>query len=166
MLGRPSVVFVLGATGSGKSRLAIDLALALESRGGAEVINCDAIQMYRGLDVASAKTPRADRRGVPHHLLSFLAPRASFTVRDFRALAGAASVYGNTPIDVVKTRMQGLGAEKYANTFDCARQILAQEGPRAFYQGVVPQFYRITGWNIIMFVSFEQIKRALSATRE
>jgi tRNA A37 N6-isopentenylltransferase MiaA len=102
MLGRPSVVFVLGATGSGKSRLAIDLALALESRGGAEVINCDAIQMYRGLDVASAKTPRADRRGVPHHLLSFLAPRASFTVRDFRALAGAAIrdvvARGRTPV--------------------------------------------------------------------
>jgi solute carrier family 25 citrate transporter 1 len=46
----------------------------------------------------------------------------------FGALAGAASVYGNTPIDVVKTRMQGLEAKKYKNTIDCAVQIWRKEG--------------------------------------
>lgn len=46
----------------------------------------------------------------------------------FGAFAGACSVYGNTPIDVVKTRMQGLEAKKYKNTINCAYQILKNEG--------------------------------------
>ena len=49
----------------------------------------------------------------------------------FGALAGAASVFGNTPIDVVKTRMQGLEASKYKNTMDCFVQIWKNEGPKA-----------------------------------
>ncbi|XP_067931881.1 putative tricarboxylate transport protein, mitochondrial [Watersipora subatra] len=61
----------------------------------------------------------------------------------FGALAGACSVYGNTPIDVVKTRMQGLEASKYKNTWDCAVQIFKNEGPRAFYKGTVPRLSRV-----------------------
>lgn len=49
----------------------------------------------------------------------------------FGAVAGAASVFGNTPIDVVKTRMQGLEAAKYKNTMDCFVQIWKNEGPTA-----------------------------------
>ncbi|VDD81309.1 unnamed protein product [Mesocestoides corti] len=61
----------------------------------------------------------------------------------FGVLAGAASVYGNTPLDVIKTRMQGLDAHKYKNTFDCARKILRDEGPLAFYKGTVPRLGRV-----------------------
>ncbi len=50
----------------------------------------------------------------------------------FGAIAGAASVFGNTPVDVVKTRMQGLEASKYKNTLDCAVQIMKNEGPKAY----------------------------------
>ncbi len=50
----------------------------------------------------------------------------------FGLIAGAASVFGNTPLDVVKTRMQSLEAAKYKNTFDCAAQILRNEGPLAY----------------------------------
>lgn len=46
----------------------------------------------------------------------------------FGIIAGAASVFGNTPVDVVKTRMQGLESKKYKNTFDCAFQIAKNEG--------------------------------------
>lgn len=49
----------------------------------------------------------------------------------FGVAAGAASVFGNTPIDVVKTRMQGLEASKYKNTMDCFAQIWKYEGPAA-----------------------------------
>jgi solute carrier family 25 citrate transporter 1 len=49
----------------------------------------------------------------------------------FGLIAGAASVFGNTPVDVVKTRMQGLESSKYKNTFDCAIQIMKHEGPKA-----------------------------------
>ena len=57
--------------------------------------------------------------------------------------AGACSVFGNTPLDVIKTRMQGLEAAKYKNTFDCARAILVNEGPRAFYKGTIPRMSRV-----------------------
>ncbi|XP_028139109.1 putative tricarboxylate transport protein, mitochondrial [Diabrotica virgifera virgifera] len=59
------------------------------------------------------------------------------------AFAGACSVYGNNPIDVVKTRMQGLEAKKYKNTLDCAVQIMKNEGPLAFYKGTVPRLGRV-----------------------
>ncbi|XP_045611810.1 putative tricarboxylate transport protein, mitochondrial [Procambarus clarkii] len=61
----------------------------------------------------------------------------------FGGLAGAVSVFGNTPIDVVKTRMQGLEASKYKNTIDCFQKIWKNEGPRAFYKGTVPRLSRV-----------------------
>lgn len=50
----------------------------------------------------------------------------------FGLTAGAASVFGNTPLDVIKTRMQSLEASKYKNTLDCAIQIMRHEGPLAY----------------------------------
>nr|XP_012216487.1 PREDICTED: putative tricarboxylate transport protein, mitochondrial [Linepithema humile] len=61
----------------------------------------------------------------------------------FGAIAGAASVFGNTPIDVVKTRMQDLEAAKYKGSVDCAIQIWKNEGPRAFYKGTIPRLSRV-----------------------
>lgn len=70
-------------------------------------------------------------------------PVPKLMVGAFGAVAGAASVFGNTPIDVVKTRMQGLEASKYKNTADCAMQLWKNEGPRAFYKGTVPRLSRV-----------------------
>ncbi|CAG2165581.1 unnamed protein product [Oppiella nova] len=64
-------------------------------------------------------------------------------VGGFGAIAGAASVFGNTPVDVVKTRMQGLDAAKYKSTLDCALQIAKNEGFKAFYKGTVPRLSRV-----------------------
>lgn len=61
----------------------------------------------------------------------------------FGIIAGAASVYGNTPLDVVKTRMQGLDSHKYKNTLHCALKIWKDEGPLAFYKGTVPRLGRV-----------------------
>ncbi|GFG28116.1 hypothetical protein Cfor_05166 [Coptotermes formosanus] len=61
----------------------------------------------------------------------------------FGAFAGACSVFGNTPIDVVKTRMQGLEAKKYKNTLDCAVKVFKNEGVAAFYKGTVPRLSRV-----------------------
>lgn len=66
-----------------------------------------------------------------------------FIVGMFGAFAGAASVFGNTPIDVVKTRMQGLDAAKYKHTADCIYKIWTNEGPRAFYKGTIPRLSRV-----------------------
>ena len=69
MSGEPlTPVAVVGATGTGKS----DLAVALCERLGGEVVNCDAMQQYRGMDVGTAKLTEAERRGIPHHLLDVL----------------------------------------------------------------------------------------------
>ncbi|MEU9887442.1 tRNA (adenosine(37)-N6)-dimethylallyltransferase MiaA [Sphaerisporangium sp. NPDC051017] len=62
---RPPVVAVVGPTAAGKSDLAVDLALRL----GGEAINADSMQLYRGMDIGTAKLTPAERRGVPHHLL-------------------------------------------------------------------------------------------------
>ena len=73
----------------------------------------------------------------------------------FGAIAGAASVYGNTPVDVVKTRMQGLEASKYKNSFHCAGQILKHEGLKAFYKGTVPRLSRVCLDVAITFMIYE-----------
>ncbi|KAM7540945.1 hypothetical protein Aperf_G00000040262 [Anoplocephala perfoliata] len=73
----------------------------------------------------------------------------------FGIVAGAASVYGNTPLDVIKTRMQGLDAHRYTNTFDCARRILLDEGPFAFYKGAVPRLSRVCLDVCISFVIYD-----------
>lgn len=67
----------------------------------------------------------------------------TLVVGAFGAFAGACSVYGNTPIDVIKTRLQGLDAHKYKGTIDCAVKIFKNEGPRAFYKGTVPRLSRV-----------------------
>ena len=64
---------VVGATGTGKSALSLDLAEALAARGRpAEIVNADAMQLYRGMDIGTAKLPVDERRGIPHHLLDVL----------------------------------------------------------------------------------------------
>lgn len=80
---KPHIVAIVGPTGSGKSQLAIDLARKFNG----EVVNADVIQMYAGLDIASAKVTPDEMTGVPHHLMSFLLPQQVFTVRDFHAMA-------------------------------------------------------------------------------
>ena len=57
------VLAVVGATGTGKSELGVRLAEAL----GGEVVNADAMQLYRGMDIGTAKLSVAERRGIPHH---------------------------------------------------------------------------------------------------
>lgn len=73
----------------------------------------------------------------------------------FGAIAGAASVYGNTPVDVVKTRMQSLEASKYKNSIHCASQILKHEGLKAFYKGTVPRLSRVCLDVAITFMIYE-----------
>jgi tRNA dimethylallyltransferase len=79
------VVAVVGATAAGKSDLALDLA----ERLGGEVVNTDAMQVYRGMDVGTAKLPPERRRGVPHHLLDLLDVTETASVAEFQRLARA-----------------------------------------------------------------------------
>lgn len=79
---------VVGATGTGKTALSLDLAEALIARGTpAEVVNADAMQLYRGMDVGTAKLPAAERRGIPHHLFDVLDPADEAAVAWYQAEA-------------------------------------------------------------------------------
>ena len=77
------VVAVVGATASGKSELALDLA----ERLGGEIVNTDAMAVYRGMDIGTAKLPVAERRGVPHHLLDLLDVTEPLSVAQFQGWA-------------------------------------------------------------------------------
>ena len=98
-------VALVGPTATGKSDLALDLAAELARRGsGAEVVNADAMQLYRGMDVGTAKLPPGERRGVPHHLLDVLDVTDTATVaayqRDARAAVDAIRGRGRVPLVV------------------------------------------------------------------
>ncbi len=77
------LIAVVGPTGSGKSELA--LRLAEECRG--EIVNCDSLQLYRYLDIGTAKVPPSGRRGIPHHLLDVLDPDQVFTAGEYARAA-------------------------------------------------------------------------------
>lgn len=67
------IVALVGATGTGKSALGLDLVERWAARGiAAEIVNADAMQLYRGMDIGTAKLPESERRGVPHHLIDVL----------------------------------------------------------------------------------------------
>ncbi len=84
------LVVVVGATGTGKSDLSLDLAEAIARRGGAaEIVNGDAMQFYRGMDIGTAKLPPSERRGVPHHLLDVLDVIEEASVAAFSAASFA-----------------------------------------------------------------------------
>jgi len=79
----------------------------------------------------------------------------------YGGLAGAVSVLGNTPIDVVKTRMQGLDATKYKSTLDCAVKTYQNEGIGAFYKGTLPRMSRVVIDVAIVFVLYEEVLKVL-----
>lgn len=94
---------VVGATGTGKSQLALEVASALADRGReAEVVNADAMQLYRGMDVGTAKLSIAERRGVPHHLMDALDVTAEASVAWYqpraREAVAAIEARGAVPI--------------------------------------------------------------------
>lgn len=94
-----SVLAVVGPTASGKSELALQIA---ESLGGAEIINADAMQLYRKLDIGTAKLSLDQQRGIPHHLIDVVDPSQELTAVQYAKLAQQAIVEvldrGNVPI--------------------------------------------------------------------
>lgn len=95
---QPFVLAVVGPTATGKS----DLAVALAGRLGGEIINADSMQLYRGMDIGTAKLAVAERRGVPHHLLDIWPIEKSAAVAEYQQSARSAiseiSARGKLPI--------------------------------------------------------------------
>ncbi len=82
-MSQPLLLAVLGPTASGKSALGIELA----KKFGGEIVNFDSVQVYRGFDIGSAKTPEAERGGIPHHLIDVLDPAEQSSAGDFARMA-------------------------------------------------------------------------------
>lgn len=80
------LIAITGPTATGKSALAVSVASAL----GGEVISCDSVSVYRGMDIGSAKPSAEEMRGIPHHLIDVADPRVGFSAADYAAAADRA----------------------------------------------------------------------------
>lgn len=76
---KQSVIAIVGPTASGKTEVGVTLALRI----GGEIINCDSVQIYREIEIATAKPSVEERRGVPHHLIDYVSPFVNYTAADW-----------------------------------------------------------------------------------
>lgn len=83
--------------------------------------------------------------GIPCHLSAAVA-------------AGLCATLAASPVDVVKTRFMNSAPGEYKGAVDVAVRMFVNEGPMAFYKGFVPSFTRLVSWNIVLWVTYEQIK--------
>lgn len=85
-MSKPKIAGVIGPTASGKTAFAIDLALAEKG----EIVSCDSMQIYRGMDIGTAKPKKEEMRGVPHHMIDVADINENFSVAKFVKMARAA----------------------------------------------------------------------------
>ena len=140
------LVAVVGATATGKSDLAVSLALAL----GGEVVNADSMQLYRGMDIGTAKLTPAERRGVPHHLLDIWDVTRTASVAEYQVLAerviGDIEARGKVPVLAGGSGLYvraALGDLDFPGTDETIRQRLEAElaalGPAPLYERLTEQ---------------------------
>ena len=93
------LIVVAGPTASGKTALGIEICKRL----GGEVISADSMQIYTGMDIATAKPSKEEMQGIPHHLIDIISPEQSFSVADFQLLAkkAAEDIYSRGKIPVI-----------------------------------------------------------------
>ncbi len=129
------LLVICGATASGKTSLAVECAKRLDG----EVISCDALLVYRGLNIGTAKPTREEMGGIPHHLIDVVDPTDSFTVHDFERLALDAvadiSARGKVPVLCGGTGFY-LKAVLFRSGFGNAA---ADEGVRAKYNAIAAE---------------------------
>lgn len=129
------LLVICGATASGKTSLAVECAKRLNG----EVISCDALLVYRGLNIGTAKPTREEMGGIEHHLIDVADPTDSFTVHDFERLALDAvadiSARGKVPVLCGGTGFY-LNAVLFQSGFGNAA---ADEGVRAKYNAIAAE---------------------------
>ncbi|XP_029107124.1 mitochondrial uncoupling protein 2-like [Scleropages formosus] len=111
------------------------------------IVNCTELVTYDIIkDALLRMTPMTD--DLPCHFTSAFG-------------AGFCTTVIASPVDVVKTRYMNSACGQYSSAFNCAVAMLIKEGPFAFYKGFMPSFLRLGSWNVVMFVTYEQLKRAM-----
>jgi tRNA dimethylallyltransferase len=129
-----------GPTASGKSALALALAEALHGQGGIEIVSVDSAQVYRGMDVGTAKPSAAERAAVPHHLIDLLEPEQAYSaarfVHDATAAAAAIRARGRLPLLVGGTMLYFHALRRGLDAMPAADPaVRAELGARAAAQG-------------------------------
>lgn len=113
------------------------------------IVNCTELVTYDYIkDTLIKSTPLTDN--LPCHFVSAFG-------------AGLCTTVIASPVDVVKTRYMNSPPGHYNSVLKCAAAMMNKEGPRAFYKGFMPSFLRLGSWNVVMFVTYEQLKRAMMA---
>ncbi len=136
-----NLLVILGPTGSGKSRLGLKLAAVFDG----EIVNCDSVQVYRQLDAGSAKTPLAERLGIPHHLLDVAGVDEHFSAGDYQRLArqAIASIHARRKLPIVvggtgfylRALLEGLSAAPQRDAVLRERlQRIAAKRPQALHR--------------------------------
>ena len=138
MSGR--VIAIGGPTASGKTSLAIEVA----QRVGGEIVSCDSMQVYRLLDVGTAKPTAEERAAVPHHLIDFLPPEQRYSVaeyvRDARAVIADIQSRGRVPVICggtglyMRSLLQGIDFDAAASVDEALREqlkaVYREQGPQ------------------------------------
>lgn len=98
-MNRIPVIAVVGPTASGKSDLAVEICLKFNG----EAVSADSMQIYKGMDIATAKPSEEEKKGVPHHIMDFLPDTESFSVAEYQRMAGEAiaDIYSRGKLPVV-----------------------------------------------------------------
>lgn len=147
---KPPLVIIAGPTAVGKTAVSVRLAQAFAERGAAgEIISADSIQVYRGLDIGSAKVKQEEMCGIRHHLIDAIAPDVMYDAASFQQMADAAlrDIYarGHTPIVAggtgfyIQALLYGVdfseeGAEKPALRAALEAEAETKEGALALYE--------------------------------
>ena len=125
------VVAIIGPTASGKTALSIELASWLDG----EIINGDAMQVYKRLDIGTAKITEPEMQGIPHHLLDIKEPTESFSVAEYQQLVRAKieeiTARGKMPIIVGGT---GLYVQSVLYDFHFTKDEIDEEARKAYYE--------------------------------
>jgi len=133
----PTLVAIVGPTASGKS----SLALVLAQQFGGEIVNCDSLQLYRHLDIGTAKPSLAERASVPHHLLDILEPEEQFSAGEYarrgRTILAEITARGRLPMVVggsgfyLRALIDGLfaGPSRHPELRERLRQVETKKGP-------------------------------------
>lgn len=99
LLDKKNLLVIVGPTASGKTSLSIDLAIHFDG----EIVSADSMQIYRGMDIATAKPPKEEKRGIAHHLIDILDTNEHFSVADYTKLANEAisDIYSRGKMPIV-----------------------------------------------------------------
>ena len=138
----PLLVVILGPTGSGKTSLSVALAQHFDG----EIISCDSVAVYQGLEIGSAKPSAEQRKQVPHHLLDVVTPDAFYTAGDYSRAArtGVAAVTARDKLPIVtggtglylRALLQGLfpGPQRSASLRDRLLRKAETRGPAVLHR--------------------------------